>query len=60
MGKNSLTQRGIGPDSYATVTLDAAKLKPGDIAGLALMNQPYAWIGVVRDEKAILYVGMIN
>lgn len=49
--KNSLTQRGIGPDSYATVTLDAAKLKPGDIAGLALMNQPYAWIGVVRDEK---------
>ncbi len=42
--KNSLTQRGIGPVSYATVELDGSKLKAGDVAGLGLMNIPYAWI----------------
>lgn len=49
--KNILTQRGVGPESYATVLLDVAKLKSGDIAGLGLMNIPYAWIGVVRSDK---------
>lgn len=49
--KNILTQRGVGPESYVTVLLDAAKLKSGDIAGLGLMNIPYAWIGVVRSDK---------
>lgn len=49
--KNSLTQRGIGPVSYATVELDGSKLKAGDVAGLGLMNIPYAWIGLVRTEN---------
>ena len=26
-----------------------AGMKPGDVAGLALLNLPYAWIGVKRD-----------
>ena len=43
--KNTLTQRAIGPKSTATVTLDSTKLAPNDVAGLALLNHPYAWIG---------------
>lgn len=49
--KNSLTQRGIGPVSYTTVELDGSKLEAGDVAGLGLMNIPYAWIGLVRNES---------
>jgi xylan 1,4-beta-xylosidase len=44
--KNSLTQRAVGPRSTATAVLDASGLKAGDVAGLALLNLPYAWIGV--------------
>lgn len=48
--RNSLTQRGIGPESYATVELDVSGLEEGDVAGLALLNLPYAWLGVVEKE----------
>lgn len=48
--RNSLTQRGIGPESVATAELDVSGLKEGDIAGLALLNLPYAWIGVSKHE----------
>ena len=47
--RNSLTQRAIGPESMATTELDGTGLKDGDIAGLALLNYPYAWIGLVHD-----------
>jgi beta-xylosidase len=46
--RNSLTQRVIGPESSATVVLEASGLQPGDIAGLALLNIPCAWTGVAR------------
>ena len=46
--RNTLTQRAIGPRSVPTIVLDIAGLKPGDVAGLALLNYPYAWIGVRR------------
>ncbi len=49
--RNSLTQRAIGPESIATTELDAGGLQPGDVAGLALLNLPYAWIGVARDAN---------
>lgn len=49
--KNTLTQRGIGPVSSATVLLDAAKLKQGDIAGLGLLNMPYATLGVIPEKN---------
>lgn len=53
--KNTLTQRGIGPVSIATVTLDASHLKEGDIAGLGLLNIPYEWVGVtIQNGKSIL------
>ena len=46
--KNTLTQRAIGPVSSPTVTVDASGLRPGDLAGLALLNCPYATLGVAR------------
>ncbi len=49
--KNTLTQRCIGPVSVATVELDAARMKEGDVAGLGLLNMPYAWVGVKREGK---------
>ena len=49
--RNSLTQRAIGPESTVTTELDGSGLKPGDVAGLALLNSPYAWIGLERDAN---------
>lgn len=46
--RNSLCQRPPGPESIMTVELDTVGLVPGDIAGLALLSSPYAWIGVVK------------
>jgi beta-xylosidase len=51
--KNSLTQRAVGPISTVTTVLDAVGLKPGDVAGLALLNLPYAWIGVERGDDGL-------
>jgi hypothetical protein len=48
--RNSLTQRAIGPESVATVEIETSGMKPGDIAGLALLNVPYGWLGVRRGE----------
>lgn len=49
--RNSLTQRAIGPESVATTSLDASGMRPGDVAGLALLDMPYAWIGMARDSN---------
>jgi hypothetical protein len=46
--RNSLTQRAIGPVSVVTTELDIKSLKNGDIAGLALLNVPYSWLGVSK------------
>ena len=51
--RNTLGQRAIGPRSTVTATLDASGLKPGDVAGLALFNRPYAWIGVERSDDGL-------
>lgn len=48
--RNTLTQRAVGPVSIPTATLDVSGLQPGDVAGLALLNLPYAWVGVTRDD----------
>jgi xylan 1,4-beta-xylosidase len=56
--RNTLTQRAIGPMSTPTVVLDASNLKPGDTAGLGLLNLPYATLGVEKqtDElNVVLY-----
>ena len=51
--RNTLTQRAIGPVSITTVTLDASKLKDGDIAGLGILNIPYALLGVEKCGKSL-------
>lgn len=52
--KNTLTQRAVGPESTVTVEVDARALKEGDVAGLALLNTPYYWIGVVRTDEGFI------
>jgi xylan 1,4-beta-xylosidase len=47
--RNTLTQRAIGPESTVTTELDGSGMKEGDVAGLALLNWPYAWIGLIRE-----------
>lgn len=49
--RNTLTQRAIGPKSSPVAKLDVTGLQTGDVAGLALFNKPYAWIGIERDDK---------
>jgi beta-xylosidase len=51
--RNSLTQRVIGPESTATVEVDASGLASGDVTGLGLLNVPFAWIGVVKTENGL-------
>ena len=54
--RNTLTQRSIGPVSVPTAELDASGMRPGDVAGLALLNLPYGWIGVRRDADGLTLV----
>lgn len=54
--RNTLTQRAIGPSSVPTVELDAGGLQSGDVAGLALLNLPYAWLGVKREGDTLTLV----
>jgi beta-xylosidase len=55
--RNTLTQRAIGPMSTPTVLLDVSNLKPGDTAGLGLLNLPYAILGVEKlaDELNVVF-----
>ena len=46
---NTLTQRMHLPSSTAEVTIDAADLKDGDVAGLAAFQGAYCYVGVQRD-----------
>jgi len=52
--RNTLTQRAIGPESIATAELDTVGMQPGDIAGLALLNLPYAWLGVRHTAQGLV------
>ena len=48
---NTLTQRAVGPRSMPTVVMETTGMRPGDVAGFALFNRPYAWLGVERDQQ---------
>lgn len=54
--RNSLTQRAIGPISSPTVAIDVTGLKHGDTAGLALLNRPYATLGVEKGDAGLVLV----
>ena len=53
MARNTLTQRAVGPQSSATTVLDASGMKANDVAGLALLTRPFAWIGVRRTAGGV-------
>ncbi|MBB3074118.1 glycoside hydrolase family 43 protein [Streptomyces violarus] len=57
--RNTLTHRIQGPTSTATVELDFSAMRDGDRAGLALLRDSSAWIGVKRDGGATRVV-MVN
>ncbi|ADI11664.1 putative glycosyl hydrolase/xylanase [Streptomyces bingchenggensis BCW-1] len=50
--RNTLTHRIQGPASTATVILDHQGMRDGDRAGLALLRDSSAWIGIKRDGTA--------
>ena len=54
--RNSLTQRAIGPASTPVIEINAAGMKEGDIGGLALLNHPYAWIGISKSTAGMSIV----
>jgi xylan 1,4-beta-xylosidase len=45
-----------GGHALAAVTLDASGLRPGESAGLALLNRPYAWLGFSRRVDGLFLV----
>ena len=47
--RNTLTHRIIGPSSTATILLDYSAMQDGDRAGLALLRDQSAWIGIKHD-----------
>ena len=51
--RNSLTQRAVGPESIVTTEVNIKGLHNGDIAGLALLNLPFAWIGISKINDVI-------
>jgi beta-xylosidase len=51
--RNSICQRPPGPECIVTVELDGSGLATGDAAGLALLSNPYAWIGLVKSADGL-------
>jgi beta-xylosidase len=47
--RNTLTHRILGPSSTATIELNYTGMADGDRAGLVLLRDQSAWVGVVRD-----------
>lgn len=48
--RNTLTHRILGPESTASIALDYSAMKDGDRAGLALLRDSSAWVGIKRDK----------
>ncbi|GLY99598.1 glycoside hydrolase 43 family protein [Actinoplanes sp. NBRC 103695] len=48
--RNTLTRRIQGPSSTATVQLDYSSMADGDRAGLAMLRDSSAWIGIRKDN----------
>jgi beta-xylosidase len=46
--RNTITRRILGPTSSGTIFLDYSKMADGDRAGLALLRDTSAWIGIVN------------
>ena len=58
--RNTLTHRIQGPTSTATIELDYSAMANGDRAGLAMLRQSSAWIGVVKGGNGATRVVMTD
>jgi beta-xylosidase len=47
--RNTLTQRTFGPESRASTALDASGMNDGDVAGLGLLQESYAYVAVTKE-----------
>jgi beta-xylosidase len=54
--RNTLTHRILGPESTATIALNYSAMKDGDRAGLALLRDSSAWVGIERERGAFKVV----
>ncbi len=64
MARNTLTQRPFANrdqkiPTTAVTKMDVSHMKDGDIAGLAVFQQPYAYIAV-KQQKGRKYILMVN
>jgi beta-xylosidase len=57
--RDTLTHRILGPTSTATITLDYSAMRDGDRAGLVMLRDSSAWIGIRRDN-GVNRVAMVN
>ncbi|WP_433796701.1 family 43 glycosylhydrolase [Actinoplanes sp. CA-252034] len=57
--RNTLTHRIQGPSSTATIELDYSQMANGDRAGLAMLRDSSAWVGV-RKDNGVTRVSMTN
>ncbi|MBS1664146.1 MAG: family 43 glycosylhydrolase [Bacteroidetes bacterium] len=55
--RNTLTQRPFGPWSIGTISLETSHMRPGDIAGLGLIQLPYAFIAVENKHLVMVNNG---
>jgi beta-xylosidase len=57
--RNTLTQRTFGPKSTATTSIDVSGMRDGDVAGLALLQKHYGYVGV-KQEGGERFITMVN
>lgn len=58
--RNTLTQRAVGPESVATTEIEVGGMLAGDSGGLALLNYPYAWLGVSKLDNGSLVLRRVD
>ncbi len=58
--RNTLTQRPFGPFSVGTASMAVGGMRAGDIAGLGLIQLPYAFIGVRAGNGKERQIVMVN
>ncbi|TXK48143.1 family 43 glycosylhydrolase [Pontibacter qinzhouensis] len=59
LARNTLTQRTIGPESAGSTAIDVSKMKEGDFAGLAMLQQRYGLVGV-KFENGVKSIVMVK
>lgn len=58
--RNMLTQRTFGPQCSGVVALDVSNTKDGDVAGLALLQKRYGFVGVKTTDAARSIIVVLN